>query len=179
MVREKGIGYGYGRQQPIIPPSLNDLNLPANRSNLLATIAVFHLDEEYSPQSPEQCHPSPNCAPLMNLSTIIEGWETPHTTTDDNTFYSEDEPRRVYWDTPSTSTFDSNEPRQISFISSPSSTPPSPRRQKRKLSMGTFFLKKWECRSTHATHAASPYKREKHPDSQTHSNTNTINRSSY
>ena len=59
----------------------------------------------------------------MNLSTI-EGWETPHTTTDDNTFYSAGEPRRVYWDIYPKEAFDSNEPRQVSFAASPSSTPP-------------------------------------------------------
>ena len=49
----------------------------------------------------------------MNLSTI-EGWETPHTTTDDNTFYlSENELRRVYWDFSAVETFESNEPRRV------------------------------------------------------------------
>ena len=31
----------------------------------------------------------------MNVGTI-DDWESTHTTTDDATFYSEDEPRRVY-----------------------------------------------------------------------------------
>ena len=78
----------------------------------------------------------------MNVSTI-EGWETPHTTTDDNTFYSsENEPRRVYWDFCEDETFDCNEPRNVSVASSPSSTPPHPRGQKRKLSQGMSFAKK-------------------------------------
>ena len=78
----------------------------------------------------------------MNLSTI-EGWETPKTTTDDNTINSSDnEPRRVYWDFSPDETFDSNEPRRVSPAESPSSTPPRPPRQKRRLSMGTSFPQK-------------------------------------
>ena len=58
----------------------------------------------------------------MNVSTI-EGWETPHTTTDDNTFYSsEGEPRRVYWDFSPDETFNSNKPRRVTPAASPSST---------------------------------------------------------
>ena len=37
--------YGFGNQQPIVPPSLNDLNLPHNPFNVLATMAVIRLDE--------------------------------------------------------------------------------------------------------------------------------------
>ena len=50
-------------------------------------------DENYSPQSPEPSEPSPILIP-KNLGTI-EGWETPHTTTDDKIFYSIDEPMRI------------------------------------------------------------------------------------
>ena len=50
--------YGFGQQLPIVPPSLNDLNLPPNPFNILATMAVVHQtqnthDDNYSPQSPE------------------------------------------------------------------------------------------------------------------------------
>ena len=101
----------------------------------------------------------------MNLSTI-EGWETPHTTTDDNTFYpSEGEPRRVYWDLSPDETFDSNEPRRVYPAASPSSTPPSPPQQK-KLSMGMSFPQKGECRSSSARHAAKPFQTERHPNAQ-------------
>ena len=94
---EPTMPYGFGRQLPIIPPSLNDLNLPPNPFNILATMVVVNPtedghDENYSPQSPESSEPSLISTPPMNLSTIEE-WETPHTTTDDNTFYSDDEPR--------------------------------------------------------------------------------------
>ena len=77
----------------------------------------------------------------MNLRTI-DGWETPNTTTDDNTFYSKDEPGRVYW----TSLLDETlhpegEPRRIHLLPSPS--PPSPTRKvKRKLDMGISFPKR-------------------------------------
>ena len=134
--------YGFGSQQPIVPPSLNDLNLPPNPFNVLATMAVLRVDDAYSPQSPEPSIPSPISTPPMNVSTI-EGWDTTYTTTDDNTFYSsENEPRRVYWDISSSDTFDSNEPRNVSVASSPSYTPPPPPRQKRRLSMGMSFLQK-------------------------------------
>ena len=134
--------YGFGNQQPIVPPSLNDLNLPPNPFNVLATTAVIPVDDEYSPQSPELTIPSPISTPPMNISTI-EGWDTTYTTTDDNTFYlSENEPRGVYWDISSSDTFDSNEPRNVSVDSSPSSTPPPPPQQKRRLSMGMSFPRK-------------------------------------
>ena len=150
--------YGLGNQQPIVPPSLNGLNLPPNPFNVLATTAVIRVDDEYSPQSPEPTIPSPISTPPMNVSTI-EGWDTTHTKTDNDTFYTDDEPRRVYWDISSSDTFDSNEPRNVSVASSPSSTPPPPLRQKGRLSMGISFpqfLRREECRSTPAKHAANP-----------------------
>ena len=136
---EPTIPYAFGIQHPIVPPSLNDFNWPPNIFNVLATKAVIQQDQEDSPQPPELSHSSPILTPPMNLSTI-EGWETPHTTTDDNTFQlSENEPKRVYWDFSPSETFESNEPRRVSFASSPSSTPPPPPRQKRKLSSGMPF----------------------------------------
>ena len=133
--------YGFGNQQLVVPLSFNDLNLPHSPSNVLATMALIQQDKEYSPQSPEPCDPSPISTPPMNLSTI-EGWQTPHTTKDDNTFYSEGEPRRVCWDIFPNETFDTNEPRQLSFVWSSFSKPPPPRGQKRKLSMGMSFPEK-------------------------------------
>ena len=91
---EPTMPYGFGRQLPIVPPSLNDLNLPPNPFNILNTMAMVTQtqddNEQYSPESP-----TPISTPLMNVSAY-NSWETPHTSTDDNTFYSEDEPRRVY-----------------------------------------------------------------------------------
>ena len=57
---------------------------------------------------------------------------TPHTATDDNTFDSDDEPRRIY------------------FLPSTPTPPPPPRKLKRKLSLGMSFPKRGECRSTFA-----------------------------
>ena len=162
---EPTIRYGFGNQHPIVPPNLNDLNLPHNPFNVLATMAVIRQDEEHSPQSTEPSDPSPISTPPMNVSTL-EGWETPHTTTDDNTFISQGEPRRVYCDIFPNETFDSNELRQVSSASSPSSTPPPPRRRKRKLSMGMASPQKGECRSTTVRHAASPYQPERNPNAQ-------------
>ena len=133
--------YGFGNQQPIVPPSFNDLNLPPNPFIVLARMAIFRVVDEYSPQSPEPTIPSQISTPPMNVGTI-EGWDTTHTMTDNDTFYSDDEPRRVYWDISSSDTFDSNEPRNVSVASSPSSTPPPPPRQKRRLSMGMSFPQK-------------------------------------
>ena len=132
------VPYGFGSQHPIVPHSLNDLNQPPNPFNVLATMAVIRADEECSPQSPESSITSPISMPPVKMSTI-EGWETTHTTTDDATFYSDDEHRRVYWDICSSKTFDSNEPRHVSIASS---TPPLPRQQKKKLSLGMSFPKK-------------------------------------
>ena len=116
--------------------------MPPNPINVLATMAVIQQDQEDSPQSPEPSDPSPISTPPMSLSTI-EGSETPHTTTDDNTFNSsENEPRRVYWDFSPEETFDTNEPRRVSPAVKPSSTPPHPLRQKRRLSMGMSFPQK-------------------------------------
>ena len=158
--------YAFGTQHPIVPPSLNDLNLPLNPFNVLATMAVIQQNQEDSPQSPEPSVPSPISTPPMNLSTI-EGWETPHTTTDDNTFYSsENEPIRVYWDFSSDETFESNEPRRVYPTGISSSTPPPPPLQKRRLSMGISFPQKGECRSTPARRAAKTFHKERHPNAQ-------------
>ena len=143
---EPTMPYGFGRQLPIVPPSLNDLNLPPNPFIILNTMAIVTQtqdnNEQYSPESPEPSLPSPISTPPMNVSAY-NSWETPHTTTDDNTIYSEDEPRRVYWTSPPGETFESeDEPRRI-YVLSPSTSPqPSPpRKLKRKLSLGMSFPK--------------------------------------
>ena len=98
-------------------------------------------NDEYNPQSPEPSDPSPISTPLLNVSTI-NSWETSHITTDDNTFYSEDEPRRVYWTFPLDETFDSDDkPRRIYVLSTPS-LPPPPRKMKRKLEIRMSFPKR-------------------------------------
>ena len=106
-------------------------------------------DKNYSPQTPEPSDPSPIPTRPMNLSTI-DSWETPHATTDDNTFYSKDEPRRVHSTSPLDETFHSDgEPGGIYLMSS-QSPPSAPRKMKKKLEMRMSFAKKAECRSTTA-----------------------------
>ena len=118
---EPTVPYGFGRQLPIVPPSVNDLNLPPNPFNILATMAIANNtedanDENYGPQSPEPSDPSPISTPPMNVSAFNR-WETSYTTTDNDTFYSSDEPRRIYF-----------------FPPSPASPPSPPRELKRRLS---------------------------------------------
>ena len=125
---EPTLPYGFGRQFPIVPPSLNDLNLPPNPFNILATMAAVertHDDnnDRYSPESPDPSLPSSISSPPMSVSAF-NSWETTHTTTDDNTFYSDDESRRIY------------------FLPSTPTPPPPPRKLKRKLSLGMSFPKK-------------------------------------
>ena len=137
--KEPTMPYGFGRQLPIVPPSLNDLNLPPNPFNILAKMVVVKHTEDgnndnYCPQSPKPSDPLSMSTPPMNVSTF-NSWETPHTTTDDNTFYSEDKPRRVYWTSLLDETFYlEGEPRLIYLLSS-SSPPSPPRKIKRKLEL--------------------------------------------
>ena len=96
---EPTIPYGLGRQLPIVPPSLIDLNLQPNPFNILATMAVVHQtqnthDDNYSPQSPEPSELSSMSSPPVTVSAF-NSWETSCTSNDDNTFYTSDEPRRV------------------------------------------------------------------------------------
>ena len=98
---EPTIPYGFGRQLPTFLPSLNDLNLPPNPFNILATRALENStgdanDDNYSPQSPEPSEPTPISTPPMNVSDF-NSWKTSYTTTDNDTFYSSDEPRRIYF----------------------------------------------------------------------------------
>ena len=143
---EPTMPYGFGRQLPIVPPSLNDLNLPPNPFNILNTMAIVTQtqdnNKQYSPESPELSLPSPISTPPMNVSAY-NSWETTHTTTEDNTFYSEDEPRRVYWTSPLGEKFESEDEQRRIYVLSPSPSPPPshPRRQKRKLSLGMSFPK--------------------------------------
>ena len=125
---EPTMPYGFGRQLPIFPPSLNDLNLPPNPFNILATMAIANNTEDandnnYSPESPEPSELSPISTPPMNVSAF-NSWETSYTTTNDDTFYSTNEPRRIHF-----------------FPPTPSPPPSPPRRMKRRLSLGMSFPK--------------------------------------
>ena len=120
---EPTIRYRFGRQLPIVPPSLNDLNLPPHPFNILATMALANNTEDandniYSPESPEPSELSPISTPPRNVSAF-NSWETSYTTTNDDTFYSSDEPRRIHFLPPTPS---------------PPSSPP--RKMKRRLSLG-------------------------------------------
>ena len=126
---EPTIPYGFGRQLPIVPSSLNDLNLPPNPFNILATMAIANnhdeetFDDNYSPESPDPSVPSPISSPPMNVSAY-NSREMSYTTTDDDTFHSSDEPRRIYFLPPS-----------------PSPPPSPPKAQKRKIGLGMSFPK--------------------------------------
>ena len=125
---EPTIPYGFGRQLPIVPPSMNDLSLPPNPFNILATMAIANNtedanDDNYTPQSPEPSAPSLISTPPMNVGAF-NSWETTYITTDDDTFYSGDEPRRIHFLPPS-----------------PASTPSPPRKLKRRLNLGMSFPK--------------------------------------
>ena len=132
--------YEFGAQQPTVPPSLND---PLNK---LATMAAVPANptqrhDNFGPESPKPWKPSPISTPLLNLSSV-EGWKTAHTTTDDNTFCSEDEPRRVRRKSALHGTSHSEgQPRRIYLLTS-LYAPSSPRKRKRKLEMGLSFPKK-------------------------------------
>ena len=125
---EPTIPFDFGRQLPIVLPSLNDLNLPPDPFNILAKMAMANNtgdanDNNYSLQSTEPSEPSPISTPPMNVSAF-NSWETSYTTTDNDTSHSSDEPRRIYYLSPS-----------------PASPPSPPRKLKRRLSLGMSFRK--------------------------------------
>ena len=125
---EPTIPYGLGRQLPMDPPSLNDLNLPPNLFIVLATMAIASNtedanDDNYSLHSPEPSEAPPISTPLMNVSAF-NSQETSYTTTDNDTFHSSVQPRRMYFLPPS-----------------PASPPSPPRKLKRRLSLRMSFLK--------------------------------------
>ena len=154
--------YGFGQQLPIVPPSLNDLNLPPNPFNILATMAVVHPiqsthDDNYSPQSPEPSELSSISTPPMNVSAF-NSWETSYTTTDSDTFHSSDEPRRVYWNLSSDDDLGSSVPRNPSVVVLPRRLQ---EHRKRNQAWECPFQKTGECRSTSAKPAVrrSPQQR--------------------
>ena len=125
---EPTMPYGFGRQFSIVPPNPNDFNLPPNPFNIQATLAKANNtkdanDNNYYLESPEPSEPSPISTPPMNVSAF-NGCETSHRTTDDDTFHSSDENRRIYFLPPS-----------------PSPPPSPPRKLKIRLSLGMSFSK--------------------------------------
>ena len=147
---EPTIPYGFGRQLPIAPPSLNDLNLLPNLFSISAKMALANNtgdanDDNYSPQSPELSEPSPISTPPMNVSAF-NSRETSYTTIDSDTFFSGDKPRRIYFLPPS-----------------PASPPSPPRKLKRRLSLGMSFPKEGGV-SQHVCEACS----QTNPSERTH-----------
>ena len=128
---EPTMPYGFRRQLPVISTSLNDLNLPPYPFNILAAMAMANNtnitedanDNNYSPESPEPSELSPLSTPPMNKSAF-NSWESSYTTTNVDTFYSGDEPKRIYFLPPT-----------------PSPPPSRPRKMKRRLSLGMSFPK--------------------------------------
>ena len=120
---EPAIPYGYGRQNPIIPPTLSDPNLSLHPFKILTTRAVVQpsvrqCDERERPQSPVQSELSSISTPLMIISTV-ERWET---SSDAGISFLEDELRRIV------------------PLSSPSKPRPASK-QKRRPSIGMTFPK--------------------------------------
>ena len=147
------IPYGFGVQQPIVPPTLIQLNLPPNPFNILATMAVVQADltqrdKIYSPQSPEPSEPSPISTPPMTSVRLTAG--KPRI------------PRQMI--TPSMRRMSPDgytgiHPWTIPFIRRgthrnlplPRPYPPKPpRKLKRKLEVGRSFPEKGECSSMFA-----------------------------
>ena len=82
---EPTMPYGFGRQLPIFPPSLNDLNLPHNPFNIMATMAAANNTEE------------------ALMTTIAHNHLSRHNLPQYRQFCSSDEPRRLYFLPPSPS----------------------------------------------------------------------------
>ena len=167
--------YGLGNQHPIMPPSFNDLNLPHNQFNVLATMAVIRQDEENNPQSPDKTsNPSPISTPRKNLGPLkvwrqhTQQWMMPH-------FFP-----RMSQDG-STGIFLLKKPltpmspyKNLLFQARPLHR--RPHEDKREsLTWGCLFLKMGECRSTPARHAADPICKKDTLMLRENSNSNAIN----
>ena len=136
--------YGFGRQLPIIPPSLINLNLPPNPFNILATMAEINPtevghDENYSPShQSHQNHRQSHHHPWTWLHlTVGKLRMPPWTTTLSSRRTSQDEcTGHLHWMKLSIRT---GKHKRVYLLSSPS--PPS-LPMKRKLEMGMFFRKR-------------------------------------
>ena len=109
-----------------VEQSSNDQSVPRPNTPIVLNsteISGEANNNNYSPQSPEPSEPSSISTPPMNISTF-NSWETSYTTTDNDTFHSSDEPRKIYFLPPS-----------------PASPPSPPRMLKRRLSLGMSFPK--------------------------------------
>ena len=75
---EPRMTHEFGQQLPVIPPSLNDPNVPPNQFNILAPMVVVNPkedghDENYSPQSPKPSEPSPISTPSRTSAQLMDG----------------------------------------------------------------------------------------------------------
>ena len=86
---EPTMPYGFGRQLPIVPPSLNNLNLPSNPFKILATMIIANNTRadngnNYSPESPDPSVPSSISTPpnerqcLQQLGDVIHYHQRQH-----------------------------------------------------------------------------------------------------
>ena len=104
----------------------------------------FYVEQSSTEPSPQRRN-TPNILNSTELSeqlvSAFNNWETSYTTMDNDTFYTSDEPRRVYWNLSSDDDLGSSVPTNPSVASSPCVTPPPPRAQKRKFSLGMSFPK--------------------------------------
>ena len=122
--KDPTIPHGYGKEDQKIYPSLNDLNLPPNPFNNLATMTVIspkaepHNNKE-RPPLPVPSEISPLSTPPITNSSV----DTRETSFYKGNFYAE-------------------KIRGNSLTTSLSPTPP-PRKQKQKLSIRMPFPKRW------------------------------------
>ena len=156
----------YERQNPIATPILNDLNLPCNLFNMLAPMEVMHAEpithhKHHSPQSSEPSEQSPISTAPMNRSTI-DGRKTAHATTDDNTFHSEDELRKILLDVSPNGTFQSYEELRVILLEQCSPfTPRTPKAVEEAQHVDVLTKKRGERRSISARHAGKSFQQKR------------------
>ena len=116
---------GFGRQQPIITLSFNEINLPVNPLNEMMPISPAPFTEQHKkPPKIDYIATQQQVFNVSHMSTLskafisVNAWET---SSDVRTFYYE-------------------ALKGISPASSPSTTPLPPGSHKRKLSRGKSFL---------------------------------------
>ena len=113
--------YGFGRQRPNIPLSLNYLYIPTNPFNVMRPISPAQSHSPAVDDIPIHEEPFDICD-ISTLSAMVNSVNAWATSSDLGTLCSD-------------------EPQRTARASSPSSKPPPPRKQKRKLSLGMTFPK--------------------------------------
>ena len=156
----------FGTQHPIVPPSLNDFNLPANHFNVLATMAVIQQEQEDSPNHrsrlirPQFQRPQWTWGP----SKVGRQHKLPQTTTlSIRPKTSLDGCTGTFLLTRHSNQMNPDESLLLE------AHPPHHRlhRDKREdWARRCLFVKRGECRSTSARHAAKPFQPERQPNAQ-------------